>query len=74
MHLQMTAEVPEDVVVAGHSDSDNEHGEGGGDYDKGQSRGEKKARKALSKLGLKHVNGINRVTIRRSKHVCPQWR
>lgn len=34
-----------------------------------QSRGEKKARKAMQKLGLKHVPGINRVTIRRPKNV-----
>lgn len=33
------------------------------------SRGEKKARKALSKLGLKRVEGINRVTMRRPKGV-----
>lgn len=32
-----------------------------------QSRGERKARKALSKLGLKKVPGITRVTMRRSK-------
>ncbi|EFP89004.1 GAL4 enhancer protein [Puccinia graminis f. sp. tritici] len=32
-----------------------------------QSRGERKARKALSKLGLKKVPGISRVTMRRSK-------
>ncbi|KAF9189556.1 E1 ubiquitin-activating protein uba2 [Haplosporangium sp. Z 767] len=31
-----------------------------------QSRGEIKARKALSKLGLQKVKGVNRVTIRRS--------
>ncbi len=40
----------------------------GGDDSK-QSRGEKKARKALSKLGLKNVPGITRVTIRKSKNV-----
>lgn len=33
------------------------------------SRNEKKARKALSKLGLKKVEGINRVTMRRPKGV-----
>ncbi|KAH9464333.1 hypothetical protein MJO28_001999 [Puccinia striiformis f. sp. tritici] len=32
-----------------------------------QSRGERKARKALAKLGLKKVPGISRVTMRRSK-------
>lgn len=34
------------------------------------SRNEKKARKAISKLGLKHVPGITRVTLRRPKNVC----
>jgi len=32
-----------------------------------QSRSEKKARKAMSKLGLKSVTGVSRVTIRKSK-------
>ena len=34
-----------------------------------QSRSEKKARKAMSKLGLKHVTGVNRVAIRKSKNI-----
>lgn len=34
-----------------------------------QSRSEKKARKAMSKLGLKNVGGVNRVTIRKSKNI-----
>ena len=34
-----------------------------------QSRSEKKARKAMSKLGLKQVAGINRVTMRKSKNI-----
>lgn len=34
-----------------------------------QSRGEKKARKAMSKLGLKSVSGVSRVTIRKSKNI-----
>lgn len=34
-----------------------------------QSRGEKKARKLMSKLGLKPVPGVNRVTIRKSKNI-----
>jgi hypothetical protein len=33
------------------------------------SRNEKKARKAISKLGLKHIDGITRVTLRRPKNV-----
>jgi len=34
-----------------------------------QSRSEKKARKAMSKLGLKVVSGVTRVTIRKSKNI-----
>jgi len=34
-----------------------------------QSRGEKKARKALSKIGLKNMPGVHRVTIRKSKNI-----
>merc|ERR1712183_437669 len=34
-----------------------------------QSRSEKKARKAMSRLGLKVVSGVNRVTIRKSKNI-----
>ncbi|XP_069119954.1 nascent polypeptide-associated complex subunit alpha-like isoform X1 [Argopecten irradians] len=34
-----------------------------------QSRSEKKARKAMSKLGLKQVQSVTRVTIRKSKNI-----
>ncbi|KAK8785092.1 hypothetical protein V5799_008543 [Amblyomma americanum] len=34
-----------------------------------QSRSEKKARKLMSKLGLKQVQGVCRVTIRKSKNI-----
>lgn len=34
------------------------------------SKNEKKARKQIAKLGLKHVPGITRVTLRRPKNVC----
>ncbi|XP_035657717.1 nascent polypeptide-associated complex subunit alpha-like [Branchiostoma floridae] len=34
-----------------------------------QSRQEKKARKAMSKLGLKQFTGVSRVTIRKSKNI-----
>jgi len=34
-----------------------------------QSRGEKKSRKIMSKLGLKQVAGVARVTIRKSKNI-----
>jgi hypothetical protein len=36
------------------------------------SRNEKKARKAIAKLGLKHIDGITRVTLRRPKNVSAQ--
>ena len=35
----------------------------------GESRGEKKARKIMSKLGLKQVTGVSRVTIRKFKNI-----
>lgn len=40
------------------------------------SRNEKKARKSIAKLGLKHVPGITRVTLRRPKNVSSNqiWR
>lgn len=34
-----------------------------------QSRSEKKARKAVSKLGLKQIQGVSRVTVRKSKSI-----
>ncbi len=39
-----------------------------------QSRSEKKARKAMAKMGLVPILGINRVVLRRSKNVCYQLR
>lgn len=57
------------MLIYRHDDvsdvSDNENDE----MNNQVSRGEKKARKALSKLGLKQVVGINRVTIRKPKNV-----
>merc|ERR1712230_215425 len=53
------------------SDSENEGGEANipaGASVAVHSRNEKKARKAISKLGLKHVEGITRVTPRRPKN------
>jgi len=41
----------------------------GGDGSSKQSRGEKKARKAMQKLGMKLVPGVQRVTIKKSKNV-----
>lgn len=37
--------------------------------DKKTNRGEKKFKKAMSKLGMKSVEGINRVTIRKGKNL-----
>lgn len=34
-----------------------------------QSRSEKKARKAMSKLGLKQIAGVSRVTVRKSRNI-----
>lgn len=45
-------------------DSDDE-----AEQEKGASRGEKKARKALSKMGLVAVPGIERVTMKKSKNI-----
>jgi NAC domain len=36
-----------------------------------QSRSEKKSRKAMLKLGMKPIPGVSRVTIKKSKNVCP---
>ena len=61
------------------SSSDSDDAEAaGGDEESGtpagssitvHSRNEKKARKSIGKLGLKHVPGITRVTLRRPKNV-----
>ncbi|ETN37717.1 nascent polypeptide-associated complex subunit alpha [Cyphellophora europaea CBS 101466] len=58
------------------SDSENEEGAGEGEANipagsavAVHSRNEKKARKAIGKLGLKHVPGITRVTLRRPKGI-----
>jgi len=54
------------------SDSEVETGEvanAGGSSVQVHSRNEKKARKSIAKLGLKHVPGITRVTLRRPKNV-----
>ena len=49
----------------GHDhDHDHDHDHKG---DKKSSRGEKKFKKAMLKLGMKPVTGINRVTIRKAK-------
>ena len=70
-------------VEEGGSDSSDSEVEAVGDSAGGipagssvavHSRNEKKARKAISKLGLKHVPGITRVTLRRPKNVCSPLR
>lgn len=48
-------------VAAGVDEETNKGGK--------QSRGEKKARKIMTKLGLKQVPGVTRVTIRKSKNI-----
>ena len=61
--------VSQQVVKPDESDSDAEEDLAGGSADSLQSRSEKKARKLMSKLGLKQVSGINRVTLRRPKNI-----
>jgi nascent polypeptide-associated complex subunit alpha len=68
------ADSDSDDSHAGHDHGDHDHhahGEGipAGASVSVHSRGEKKARKALAKLGLKHIPGITRVTLRRPKGV-----
>ncbi len=68
------AESDSDDSHAGHDHGDHaDHAEGipAGSSVSVHSRGEKKARKALAKLGLKQVPGITRVTLRRPKNVLP---
>lgn len=67
-------EVPKTNVEDAGSSDESEAGEEptipGGAAVTIHSRNEKKARKAIAKLGLKHVPGITRVTLRRPKNVC----
>merc|ERR1712133_175405 len=61
---ETTGEAGADTAVAGAA------GAAGDDASKAkQSRGEKKARKIMAKLGLKQVPGVTRVTIRKSKNI-----
>jgi nascent polypeptide-associated complex subunit alpha len=60
----------ESEVEETEKDASVEQGALAGDDAKNkQSRSEKKARKAMSKLGLKPVAGITRVTMRKSKNI-----
>ena len=51
----------------GHEGHDHDHDHDGQKGDKKSSRGEKKFKKAMTKLGMKPVPGINRVTIKKAK-------
>ncbi|KAI8456493.1 nascent polypeptide-associated complex domain-containing protein [Phakopsora pachyrhizi] len=57
----------EDLDLAVGEDNEDVDHEIENGLDTLQSRGERKARKALAKLGLKRVSGISRVTMRRFK-------
>lgn len=63
------AEIQQVDKVGADSDSEGEEELAGGSADSLQSRSEKKARKLISKLGLKQIGGITRVTLRRPKNV-----
>ncbi|KAI3647757.1 hypothetical protein MP228_007978 [Amoeboaphelidium protococcarum] len=52
-----------------HHDHDHEHAMVAEHSERQQSRTEKKVRKALSKLGLKKITGIQRVVLKRPKGV-----
>ena len=53
-----------------HEHDENCNHEHGHDHDdKKGNRGEKKFKKAMGKMGLKQVTGINRVTIKKGKAV-----
>jgi len=68
-------EAPDAVENAADKDKLSAGQTGAGLFDEGlvskakQSRSEKKARKVMSKLGLKQVTGVNRVAIRKSKNI-----
>jgi nascent polypeptide-associated complex subunit alpha len=71
---EIVDEPEKDVQVEDDSSSDSENEGGDASIPAGasvmvHSRNEKKARKAISKLGLKHVEGITRVTLRRPKNI-----
>lgn len=59
------AESDEEEVPTLEAAKEDEHDEGGA-----HSRGEKKARKAVSKLGLTLVPGVKSISVRKGKNVC----
>ena len=73
MAEEVKTEVP--VQEAGHAHTENcshDHEHEGHDhddeaFDPKSNRGEKKFKKAMTKMGLKPVTGINRVTIKKGK-------
>jgi nascent polypeptide-associated complex subunit alpha len=79
--IEELADEPEkkNAQVEEEESSDESEGEGEGEEGEANipagaavavhSRNEKKARKAIAKLGLKHIDGITRVTLRRPKNV-----
>jgi nascent polypeptide-associated complex subunit alpha len=80
---EVEEETKKEQVEEVEEDSDSEAGEEqaegipSGSAVTVHSRNEKKARKMIAKLGLKHVPGITRVTLRRPKNVSrdghAQW-
>ena len=60
----------ENLSIDDHSDHEgHDHGASKTQFVDVQSKGERKARKLLEGLGLKKVEGIQRVTLRRPKNV-----
>ena len=53
------------------SDSSSDDDQEGGDGKGKNNRGQKKFHKAMTKLGMKPVTGINRVTVKKGKSVRP---
>ncbi|RKP09861.1 NAC domain-containing protein [Thamnocephalis sphaerospora] len=64
-------EIPSDHETAEEHGHDHDHHghDHGHIHASAQSRGEKKARKAMAKLGLKPVPGITRVVLRRPRNI-----
>jgi len=73
-HEETKKTTAEDASDSSDSDADEGGEEGDANIPAGSqvavhSRNEKKARKAIGKLGLKHIPGITRVTLRRPKGI-----
>ncbi|KAL7271532.1 GAL4 enhancer protein [Rhizina undulata] len=75
---EISEEQVKKVEVEDHESSDESEAGDVGEVGEGipagssvaiHSRSEKKARKAIAKLGLKHIPGITRVTLRRPKNI-----